>query len=114
MGIEQLNKEELTKMLEEKNIVLELLDERNRQKPADYMTAELITALGNARCRLCVGRVTETMVAIEGDPDGKTRKTTTHTGAPYLESAGGTEMACRTCKHVRLALAGAGIHDVHI
>lgn len=114
MGIEQLNKEELTKMLEEKQITLELLNERKEQKAASYMTADLIRALENARCRSCVGRVYEVMRPIPGDLEGKMRKTTMPEGQPYLQSKGGTELACRTCKHVRQALTDVGIHDVFI
>ena len=114
MGIEQLNKEELVKILEDKQETLSLLKEKRDQEAYDYMTPEFRRALMTGRCRLCVGTVIERMLPIPGDPDGKVKKTITHTGTPYAESRGGNKLACRTCKHVRQALRDAGVTDVFI
>jgi hypothetical protein len=111
MGLEQLNKEELTNILEDKKVILGLLEEKKNEPGASYMTSELVRALSNARCRSCVGRIYEMMRPIPGDPEGKTKKVTMSEGQPYV---GGTEMACRTCIPVRKALDGAGVRDVHI
>ena len=114
MGIEQLSKDELVTMLTDKQETLELLSEKRGQLVDSYMTADLIRALSNARCRLCVGRSYEVMIPIPGDPDGGTKKTVVHDGTPYAESQGGDKTACRTCTHVRQALADVGVRDVFI
>jgi hypothetical protein len=111
MGIEQLTKDELTKMLEEKETTLELLNEKKEQKQASYMTSDLVRALENGRCRSCVGRIYEMMRPIPGDPEGRTKKVTMQEGHPYK---GGKEIACRTCNPVRHALRGAGVQGIRI
>lgn len=111
MGLEQLNKEELTNILEDKKAILGLLEEKKEKPGPSYMTSELVRALSNARCRLCVGRVYDMMRPIPGDPEGKTKKVVMSEGQPYV---GGEEIACRTCKNVREALDVTGVKDVHI
>ena len=114
MGIEQLSKEELIKLLGDKKETLSLLSEKQEQETVSYMTPEFVRALSNARCRSCVGRVYEVVEPVPGDLEGRTRKVTKHEGQPYTIEQGGTELACRTCKHVRQGLKEAGVHGIAI
>jgi len=114
MGIEQMSKEELIKILEDKREVLGLLSEKRQKQVVSYMNPDFIRALENARCRSCVGRVYEEIRPIPGDPEGKTKKVVLHEGTPYTIEHGGDQLACRTCKHVRQGMADAGLHGIFI
>lgn len=114
MGIEQLSKEELVKLLADKQETLSLLSEKQERQLAIYMTPDFIRALSNARCRLCVGRTYEEMRPVPGDPEGKMQKTILHRGTPYTIEHGGDKLACRTCVHVRQALVDVGVQGIFV
>jgi hypothetical protein len=110
MGIEQLTKEELIKLYEDKSETLELLSEKKLAPKADYISAEFVHGLEVGRCRVCVGRSYEVP-----DPTSPTGKKVVAEGQPYVISSWfdaegnphsyGDELACRTCQHVRRFLA---------
>ena len=109
MGLEQLTKEELLGILEDKKTILGMKEQASKKAPKINMSPELVRTLTNARCRLCHGQTYE--VVDESNPVGKT---TLWLGQPISESMGGNKLACRTCQHIRNALSDYGVVDLYI
>jgi hypothetical protein len=109
MSLETLNKDDLVKILRDKQIVFNTTVKTNMASERFMFDNEMLHALQNARCRLCVGETFE--VPDETTPVGKRL---VWLGQPISESNGGDQPACRTCVHIRMKLAEQGIRDVYV
>ena len=109
MSYEQLTKEELLSILEDKKTILGMKEQASEKAPKIDLSPEQVRSLTGVRCRACLGQVYEVP-----DPDNPVKKVTKWLGQPIVESAGGHELACRSCKHIRQALSDHGVVDLYI
>ena len=109
MSLETLNKDELIKIIKDKQLVFEVKNSKKTASDTFVFSAEELRGVVNSRCRLCIGERYE--VPDPANPVGKVLK---HRGQPISQSMGGTQPACRTCRHVRAQVAKQGYVDVYI